>query len=192
MSPAREPSLTPIDKVAPPVLPLQGVCADPGSDLPDRAPRWRWSWSPWGRTQRWNAQRRGTSRRLQLQTPQEEEKRLFPWKRDDLLRPRGSSACTVAARQFGNDAQSEHWSSRTFFNEAVNRSYIFGFFFSWLLVSSTFVLFRKAKVRPESVQGNPRQWSWLWWSTTQRSDTESFHSFKDWLRACVTVFIFSF
>lgn len=160
-------------------LPPQGVCSDPGSGLPYRAPRWRWSGCPGCQTWLWNARRRGASRRLQLQTPQEEEKLLFPWKRNNFLRPWGSSIWTVPARQFGNNKGT--LIQPNFLTNLWIKDFI-------LLTCTNFVLFRKAEVRPASVQGNPGQWRWLWWSTTQRSETEASSLSSYWPKACVWPF----
>lgn len=87
--------------------PLKGVCAPPGSDVPHRASRYRGR-TTGQRTELWRPQWWGSSCCLQLQTPEEEEELLFPWKHDHFLWSRSSSVWTVPARQSGKDTLDGH------------------------------------------------------------------------------------
>lgn len=87
-----------------PVLQLQGLRASPGPNVPSRTSgRCSCGTAGW-QTELQSSRWRGSSCCLQLQTPEEEEELLFPWKHNHVLRSRSSSVWTVPARQPGKDA----------------------------------------------------------------------------------------
>lgn len=117
---------------------LQGVCASPGPDVP--------YWTSGQRqrgTARWQAELRSSQWGrstccLQLQTPEEEEELLFPWKQDHFLWSWSSSVWTVPAQQPGKDTQSGH---KHIYSKTGNLQLVFLDRDSWhLMFSAAFFL----------------------------------------------------